>query len=135
MVPRGERPLELGDGVVTVFARDLRLLREKAGTPTYRMLSGRAHYSAAALSEAAGGHKLPSLPVTLAYVAACGGDTAEWETRWRTTAAELAAAKDDTSGASARKVACSFAMRSAAPSPFPATSPNARPNRASPTGK
>ena len=52
-VPRGERPLEPGDGVVVRFARDLRLLREKAGAPTYRALSARAHYSAAALSEAA----------------------------------------------------------------------------------
>jgi hypothetical protein len=48
----GERPLDPGDGVVVEFARDLRLLREKAGAPTYRDLSARAHYSAAALSEA-----------------------------------------------------------------------------------
>jgi WD40 repeat protein len=92
-VPRGERPLEPGDDLVVRFARDMRLLREKAGTPTYRELSARAHYSVAALSEAASGRKLPSLPVMTAYVAACGGDTAEWERRWRTTAAELAATK------------------------------------------
>jgi WD40 repeat protein len=90
-VPRGERPLADGDDVVVKFAGDLRLLREKAGTPPYRDLGMRAHYSAAALSVAASGRKLPSLAVTLAYVAACGGDTAEWEARWRTTAAELAA--------------------------------------------
>ncbi len=90
-MPRGERPLEDGDGVVLQFARDLRLLREKAGRPTYRELGARAHYSAAALSEAAGGRKLPTLSVTMAYVAACGGDTAEWTTRWRAVAAELAA--------------------------------------------
>ncbi|MEV6447829.1 hypothetical protein [Amycolatopsis sp. NPDC051716] len=100
-VPRGERPLEGGDGVVVRFARDLRKLREKAGRPTYRELGARAHYSAAALSEAAGGRKLPTLSVTVAYVAACGGDTAEWATRWRTTAAELAATNaepSDTNG-------------------------------------
>lgn len=28
----------------------------------------------------------------MAYVIACGGDRAEWETRWRQIAAELAAA-------------------------------------------
>lgn len=84
--------------MVAQFARDLRLLREKAGTPTYRALGARAHYSAAALSEAAGGRKLPSLPVALAYVAACGGETAEWEDRWRTAAAELAAAKANAAG-------------------------------------
>lgn len=91
-VPRGERPLAGGDDVVVRFAGDLRLLREKAGTPTYRDLGARAHYSAAALSEAASGRKLPSLAVTLAYVAACGGDTAEWEARWRTITAEMAGA-------------------------------------------
>ena len=80
------------------FARDMRLLREKAGTPTYRELSARAHYSVAALSEAASGRKLPSLPVMVAYVAACGGDTAEWEKRWRMTAAQLAATKADAPG-------------------------------------
>jgi WD40 repeat protein/energy-coupling factor transporter ATP-binding protein EcfA2 len=101
-VPRGERPLEPGDDVVVQFARDMRLLREKAGTPTYRELSARAHYSVAALSEAASGRKLPSLPVMAAYVAACGGDTAEWERRWRTTAAQLAATKADASSESDR---------------------------------
>ncbi|MEU4522954.1 XRE family transcriptional regulator [Amycolatopsis sp. NPDC024027] len=96
-VPRGERPLEGGDGVVVRFAHDLRILRENAGRPTYRELGARAHYSAAALSEAAGGRKLPTLSVTVAYVAACGGDTAEWTTRWRAIAAELAAANAEPS--------------------------------------
>lgn len=92
-LPRGERPLASGDEVLVQFAGDLRLLREKAGTPTYRELSARAHYSVAALSEAASGRKLPSLSVTLAYVAACGGEVADWEDRWRMTAAELSAKK------------------------------------------
>lgn len=94
-MPRAERPLESGDDVVVQFARDLRLLREKAGSPTYRELSARVHYSAASLSDAAGGRKLPSLSVTLAYVTGCGGDIADWETRWRRTAAELTAATLD----------------------------------------
>ena len=64
---------------------------------TYRALSARAHYSAAALSEAASGHKLSSLAVTIAYVAVCG-DTAEWEARWRTTAAELVTTKAGSPG-------------------------------------
>jgi hypothetical protein len=51
----------------------------------------RAHYSAAALSEATSGHKLPSLAVTLA----CEADPAEWEQRWREAAAELAAQSTD----------------------------------------
>ncbi|WP_158890521.1 hypothetical protein [Amycolatopsis anabasis] len=90
-MPRRERPLEPGDDVLLRFAAGLRSLREKAGSPTYRELGKLAGYSAAALSDAAGGRKLPSLPLTLAYVDACLGDTAEWEARWRATAAELAA--------------------------------------------
>ncbi|RCG31886.1 hypothetical protein DQ384_08960 [Sphaerisporangium album] len=89
-VPRPERPLGPGDDVVLEFAADLRRLREKAGSPTYRDLARQAHYSAAALSEAAGGRRLPSLAVALAYVRACGGDTAEWERRWHEVSAELA---------------------------------------------
>lgn len=89
-MPRGERPLGPGADVLLRFAGDLRRLRERAGSPTYRELATRAHYSAAALSEAAGGRKLPTLAVTLAYVTACGGDTAGWLARWRDTAAELA---------------------------------------------
>ncbi|ADJ44709.1 hypothetical protein AMES_2884 [Amycolatopsis mediterranei S699] len=73
------------------FARDLRGLRDQAGRPSYRQLSARAHYSVGALSQAVDGRKLPSLPVTLAYVAACGGDTADWEQRWKTVTVELAA--------------------------------------------
>lgn len=88
-VPRGERPLDEGDGPLLRFAADLRRLRERAGSPVYRELSRRAHYSTAVLSEAAGGRKLPSLAVTLAYVTACDGDPEEWEQRWREVAAEL----------------------------------------------
>ena len=89
-VPRRENPLGPAEDGLTRFASDLRALREDAGTPTYRQLSARAHYSAAALSEAASGRKLPSLPVALAYVRACDGDTAVWEQRWREVAAAQA---------------------------------------------
>ncbi|ALG10580.1 hypothetical protein AOZ06_30070 [Kibdelosporangium phytohabitans] len=59
-----------------------------AGRPEHRKLAQQAHYSATTLADAAKGDRLPSLDVTLAYVAACGGDRAEWESRWRTVAAE-----------------------------------------------
>ncbi|WP_214642400.1 WD40 repeat domain-containing protein [Nonomuraea sp. NEAU-A123] len=66
-------------------------MRESAGRLSYRELSRRAHYSATALSEAAGGCVFPSLAVTLAYVRACGADPATWEKRWQEAADELAA--------------------------------------------
>ena len=88
-MPRRERPLDEGDTALLRFARDLRLLREKAGRPTYRQLSDRANYSEAALSLAAGGRKLPSLAVALAYVRACDGPVGEWEERWHEVAADV----------------------------------------------
>ncbi|MFC0543539.1 nSTAND1 domain-containing NTPase [Kutzneria chonburiensis] len=88
-MPRVERPLAAGDSPVLRFAADLRKLRERAGNPVYRELSRRAHYSPAALSEAAAGRRLPSLSVTLAYVSACAGDTVAWERRWRDAMAEM----------------------------------------------
>jgi WD40 repeat protein len=89
-MPRAERPLDRGDGPELGFAADLRRLREKAGTPTYRKLAEHAHYSVATLAGAASGRRLPSLAVTLAYVRACGGDVQEWEQRWHAVAAEIA---------------------------------------------
>lgn len=90
-MPRRESPLDPGDGPLLRFAGDLRALRERAGCPPYRQLALRAHCSAASLSVAAGGRRLPSLAVTLAYVQACGGDVREWQHRWQLLAAELAA--------------------------------------------
>ncbi|MGW6613013.1 nSTAND1 domain-containing NTPase [Streptomyces erythrochromogenes] len=99
-MPRPERPLDLDSGPLAQFAADLRKLREAAGRPPYRALAKRAHYSSTTLSDAAGGHALPSLAVTLAYVEACQGDRREWEARWHTAAAEIAAAAphDETAG-------------------------------------
>ncbi|WP_171165424.1 hypothetical protein [Streptomyces sp. I05A-00742] len=89
-MPRQERPLDPGDSPLLRFAAGLRALRERAGGPTYRQLALRAHSSAASLSVAAGGRRLPSLAVTTAYVRACGGDVREWEARWHAVAAALA---------------------------------------------
>ncbi|MEV4893735.1 hypothetical protein AB0K48_30560 [Nonomuraea sp. NPDC055795] len=75
------------------FAAQLRILRQKAGSPAYRVLGQRAHFSAGRLSEAAGGRVLPSLAVTMAYVRACEGDEAEWERRWHALAQHLEQAR------------------------------------------
>ncbi|WP_410632169.1 helix-turn-helix domain-containing protein [Amycolatopsis sp. cmx-4-83] len=89
-MPRRERPLEPTEDGLARFAAELRALRVQAGTPTYRELARRAHYSSTTLSDAAGGRRLPTLPVTVGYVRACGGDVEAWERRWHETAAELA---------------------------------------------
>ncbi|MFI6030777.1 nSTAND1 domain-containing NTPase [Amycolatopsis magusensis] len=89
IVPRAERPLELDGSLLTTFAADLRELRKNAGSPPYRELARRSHFSSTTLSDAAGGRRLPSLEVTLAYVRACGGDAEQWEQRWRAAATQL----------------------------------------------
>ncbi|CAM3417489.1 PD40 domain-containing protein [Kibdelosporangium persicum] len=100
-MPRAERPLATGDSALLRFAADLRLLRQKAGNPTYRELSKRAHFSVTTLSSAANGRQLPSLNVALAYVRACDGDEAEWEQRWHQVAAELAVTETKSADAEA----------------------------------
>ncbi|MFC3896072.1 helix-turn-helix domain-containing protein [Lentzea rhizosphaerae] len=87
-MPRGERPLGPEDTALLRFAGDLRRLRDQAGKPSYRELARRANYSPTALSDAAGGRKLPSLALTLAFVKACEADPAPWTKRWRELAAE-----------------------------------------------
>lgn len=95
---RRERPLDPAANALQRFAFELRQLRLKAGQPGYRELSKRAHYSATALAEAAGGRTMPSLTVTLAYVEVCGGDRWEWEKRYRALAEELARDRADPAG-------------------------------------
>ncbi|MFB7137603.1 helix-turn-helix domain-containing protein [Streptomyces sp. NPDC056237] len=92
MAGRREVPVDPGAGPVQRFAFELRKLRTEAGGITYRVLADRAGYSITTLSQAAGGEQLPTLPVVLAYVAACGGDGAVWEARWRQVVEEAAAA-------------------------------------------
>jgi hypothetical protein len=84
----GRRERDVPDGPLRDFAMGLRALRKAAGSPTYRAMSMRAGFSAAALSTAAAGERLPSLSVTLAYVGVCGGDMAEWDRRWNEIVAQ-----------------------------------------------
>lgn len=79
---RREQPIDPMAGPLQAFAFDLRMLRTKAGEPSYRKLAPRAGFSASSLAAAASGVALPSRQVSLAYVAACGGDIAEWSQRW-----------------------------------------------------
>jgi hypothetical protein len=66
---------------VAAFARDLRVLRSKADLD-YPDMAEKSHYTMRTLASAAGGLRLPTLPVLIAYVRACGGDVTEWEERW-----------------------------------------------------
>ncbi|WP_406445414.1 hypothetical protein OHB00_49520 [Streptomyces sp. NBC_00631] len=91
MAGRPESPLDPSAGPVARFAVELRKLRAEAGSPTYRVMAERTNQGASTLSQAAAGERLPTLPVVLAYVQACGGDLEEWEARWRQTVAEVAA--------------------------------------------
>ncbi|MFF7558907.1 hypothetical protein ACFZB4_02895 [Streptomyces pseudovenezuelae] len=90
---RREKPLDPGAGAVQRLAYELRKLRDEAGAPTYRVMAARAGYSAPTLSAAAAGERLPTLPVFLAYVSACGADPGEWEARWRAARDESADAR------------------------------------------
>ncbi|MEU3624536.1 NB-ARC domain-containing protein [Amycolatopsis coloradensis] len=83
---RPERPLDGSTGPIATFAHDLRVLRNRAGNPSYRELARTALFAPSVLSSAASGHRLPTLAVTLAFVSACGGDRAAWERRWRSLA-------------------------------------------------
>jgi hypothetical protein len=70
------------------FARDLRALRAKAELD-YTEMAETSHYTMKTLVSAAGGLRLPTLPVAVAYVRACGGNEAEWEDRWQKLATKI----------------------------------------------
>ena len=91
MPGRRESPLDPSTGPVARFAAELRKLRADAGGPTYRVMAQRTGQGASTLSQAAGGERLPTLPVVLAFVQACGGDQTQWEARWREASLEAAA--------------------------------------------
>lgn len=72
------------------FARDLRTLRATAELD-YPEMAELSHFTMRTLASAAAGLRLPTLPVAVAYVRACGGDVAEWEERWQRLATKITA--------------------------------------------
>ena len=72
------------------FARDLRALRAKADLD-YPEMAETSHYEMKTLAAAAGGLRLPTLPVAVAFVRACDGNVAEWEDRWQKVAEKITA--------------------------------------------
>jgi hypothetical protein len=91
-MPRPETPIDASIEALARFAAALRMLRTAAGKIPYHRLARAAHYSAAALSRAANGRRLPPWPVVRAYVLACRGDETEWRARWEATRAAVLAA-------------------------------------------
>jgi helix-turn-helix protein len=84
---RNEKPIGSVDPVGS-FAGRLRHRRVQAGTPTYRVLAGRCHYSHSVLADAAAGHRLPTWEVTEAFLRACGAgddELAGWRRDWTRT--------------------------------------------------
>ncbi|MQA88386.1 MAG: helix-turn-helix domain-containing protein [Streptosporangiales bacterium] len=85
-MPRPERAVDPAEGAVQQFAIELRKLRQETGGMTYRQLAERSGYSVSTLADAAGGRRLPTLDVALAYAMSCGGNKEEWEAKWRAAA-------------------------------------------------
>ena len=92
-----ERPTGAAQPVASIapdgleaFARDLRTLRAQADLD-YPEMAETSHYEMKTLASAAGGLRLPTLPVAVAYVRACGGNVAEWEERWQKLATKITA--------------------------------------------
>jgi hypothetical protein len=87
--PTGTHPaISIAPDGLESFARDLRALRAKAELD-YPEMAEVSHYTMKTLASAAGGVRLPTLPVAVAYVRACGGNIAEWEERWQKLATKI----------------------------------------------
>jgi len=94
---QGKRPADSTQPVASIapdgpeaFARDLRALRAKADLD-YPEMAEVSHFTMKTLASAAGGLRLPTLPVAVAFVRACDGNVAEWEERWQKLAAKITA--------------------------------------------
>jgi hypothetical protein len=92
-----KRPLGAAQPVASIapdglesFARDLRALRAKAELE-YPEMAETSHFTMKTLASAAGGLRLPTLPVAAAFVRACGGNVVEWEDRWQKLATTITA--------------------------------------------
>lgn len=78
---RPESPIERDGTPIREFAFWLRDLRGQAGL-TYSQIARCSKYATTTMQDAAGGHRLPTLPVLRGFVSACGGDLAAWEAYW-----------------------------------------------------
>jgi len=84
----GQAVASIAPDGLDAFARDLRILRAQAGIE-YPEMAEASHYEMKTLAAAAGGLRMPTLPVAVAYVRACDGNPAEWEERWQKLAERI----------------------------------------------
>ncbi|HEY0639144.1 MAG TPA: helix-turn-helix transcriptional regulator, partial [Pseudonocardiaceae bacterium] len=85
-MPRREEPIDSPDGPLAGFAGDLRELRRRAGSPSYREMAASSPVSHTSLSRAAKGRALPTWKVVECYLSACGVSVAamrRWRARWQ----------------------------------------------------
>jgi len=108
------------------FARDLRALRAKADLD-YPEMAETAHFEMKTLAAAAAGLRLPTLPVTVAFVRACGGNIAEWEERWQKIADKLTTEAARKSRADSEETAEPAGAPAALEPPKPTASPPPEP--------
>jgi hypothetical protein len=95
---RPEESLDRDGSPLREFAFWLRDLRRRSGL-TYERLASQAHFATSTMQAAADGRRLPTLRVTLAFVAACGGDQQAWREYWtRVSRALDASAPERASG-------------------------------------
>jgi hypothetical protein len=78
---RPQETLDRDGSPIREFAFWLRDLRRRSGL-TYEELAKSAHYATSTMQAAAAGRRLPTLGVTMAFVAACGGDERAWRAYW-----------------------------------------------------
>jgi transcriptional regulator with XRE-family HTH domain len=119
---RPEEPLERDGSPVREFAFWLRDLRNRSGL-TYQQLARAANYGTSTMQAAAAGRAMPTLKVTLAFVAACHGDAEAWRTYWAQIKRSL-----DTDSPITRRIEPPWAAR-AQPPGEPAAGPGSPANR------
>ena len=92
MKPSHSAASPAADPALRVIA-ELNQLRAAAGMPSYRKLAASTNYSRSTLWRATRGSRLPARDITLALAAACGGDIAEWDRKWRAADAQASQAR------------------------------------------
>ncbi|MFD6754887.1 FxSxx-COOH system tetratricopeptide repeat protein [Micromonospora gifhornensis] len=82
VMPRPERSLYPDLDPLHAFAQRLRDLRKAAGSPKYDAMARHTGRSSTALSEAAGGDRLPTWETVVAYVSYCRQDPNAYRMDW-----------------------------------------------------